>query len=144
MGIHTIARWESTLVGTKASRHGAAAIITSVASRQSHRAQQILTTARMDSQTGRRAGLWPRRHGAVRTRARAARRQLEDAPEVRLREWSLCDFGVGPGAIFRRHWHVASTRKHACQGGHDMVLQHRPMRHLPMLIACFAYRNGRT
>jgi len=64
------------------------------------------------------------------------------ALELRLRKWALYDFGAGLGAIFRRHRRAAPTRKHACQGEHDMARQHRRMRHLPMLITCSANHTG--
>jgi len=71
--IHTIVQWECTRLGMEPSRRGAAAIITSAVSQLNHHAQQIPTTARMDSRTGRRAGLWPRRNGVAEFMARAAR-----------------------------------------------------------------------
>merc|ERR1712066_971698 len=77
-------------------------------SRLNHRARQIPTIARTDSQIGRRAGLWPRRLGAVRTRARAAHRQPVVAPEPSLVKWLMHDFGAGLRAIFRRHRHASS------------------------------------
>merc|ERR1711972_1174580 len=69
----------TALPETKASRHGAVAIITSVASPRNPHAQQILTTARMDSQTGRPGGLWPKRSGAAESMARGAQIRVEGA-----------------------------------------------------------------
>merc|ERR1712151_99033 len=69
---HTTAPSGSTCPGTLPSRLGAAITTTSVVSRQSHRAQPIHTTVRMDSRTGRQDGLWPRRSGAAGFTERAA------------------------------------------------------------------------
>merc|ERR1711862_758141 len=66
------------------------------------------TIATLDSRIGWQVGLWPRRPGAVRTRARAAHRQLGGALEPRLAKWLMHDFGAGLGAIFRRYWHASS------------------------------------
>merc|ERR1711994_1247618 len=60
---------------------------------------QSRTIARRASQIGWQVGPWPRRLGAVRTRARAARRQLVVAPEPSLVKWLTHDFGAGLGTI---------------------------------------------
>merc|ERR1712038_1028138 len=52
---------------------------------------QSHTTATLDSRIGWPVGLWPRRLGAVRTRARAAHRQLGGALEPRLAKWLMHD-----------------------------------------------------
>merc|ERR1712051_910283 len=72
-----------TRLGTEPSRRGAAAIIISAVSRLNHRAQQIPTIARMDSQIGRRAGLWPRRNGVAEFMERAARIKVAVVPRSR-------------------------------------------------------------
>jgi len=81
--IHTIARWGCTRLGTEASRRGAAATTISAVSRLNPRAQQIPTIARMDSQIGRRAGLWPRRSGVAEFMERAARIKVAVVPRSR-------------------------------------------------------------
>merc|ERR1712050_814887 len=80
---HTIARWECTRLGTEPSRRGAAAIIISAVSPLRHRAQQIPTIARMDSQIGRLAGVWPRRSGVAEFMERAARIKVAVVPRSR-------------------------------------------------------------
>merc|ERR1711870_106126 len=86
---HTIAPSGSTCPGTLPSKLGAAITTTSVVSRQSHRAQPTHTTVRMDSRIGRPVGQWPRRPGAVQTRAKGVHRQQEDVLDG-LVAWSRC------------------------------------------------------
>merc|ERR1711992_92947 len=73
------------------------------------------TTAMRDLPTGCRAGLWPKRHGAARTRGRAALQRRED---VRDRAFDgRRDHGAGPGAIFRCHEDDAAVNSAACLSG---------------------------
>merc|ERR1712151_100757 len=83
------------------------------------------TIAMLDSLTGWQAGPCQRRPGVVQTRAGAVHRQLEDVPDRRRDKWSMHGFGAGIAAIFWRHRHAAPTTR----------LQHRRLRHLPVLTA---------
>jgi len=101
--IRTIARWECTRLGTEPSRRGAAIIIISAVSRLKHRARQIPTIARMDSQIGRQAGLWPRRSGVAEFMERDARIKAVVVPRSRqlrsrtiARQASQIGWQVGP------------------------------------------------
>jgi len=101
--IRTTARWECTRFGTEPSRRGAAIIIISAVSRLKHRARQIPTIARMDSQTGRQAGLWPRRSGVAEFMERDARIKAVVVPRSRqlrsrtiARQASQIGWQVGP------------------------------------------------
>merc|ERR1711972_678416 len=95
-------QWESTFPGTLPSRLGAVTTTTSAVNRQNHLARLIPTTARMDSQIGKRDGLLPRRSGAAefmesaaQIRARAAHQPPVGAPKYFFSLWSQCDSGVG-------------------------------------------------
>merc|ERR1719445_1408253 len=113
--IPTIARMDLQIgrrVGLCPRRSGAAEFMERVARikaavvPRSHRLlpSRSRTIARRASRIGWQAGLWPRRPGVVRTRARAAHRPLEGAPELPLVKRLMHDFGAGLGAIFRRYW----------------------------------------
>merc|ERR1712228_599349 len=56
---------------------------------------QIPTIATLDLRIGWLAGQFRRKAGAARTRARAARQQLEDVPECELDDWILPGSGAG-------------------------------------------------
>merc|ERR1712241_924106 len=106
LSIHTTVRWASISLGMAPSSSGAVGFMAKAARIKVAGAPHpppllSRTIAMRDLLIGCRAGLLPKRHGAVRTRGRAALQRLEDVPDCAFD--GRRDHGAGPGAIFRCH-----------------------------------------
>merc|ERR1712218_6216 len=128
LSIHIIVLWASISLGMAPSSSGAAVTTTFAANRRSRLLQQILTTARMGSQIGRRAGRSPRRSGAVGFMARAARIKVAGAPHPHplppslSRTTAMPDLPTGcrVGLLPKRHGAVRTRGRAALQRLEDV------------------------